>query len=70
MYHGSVLRVKAKIQMVQPRADSASNKEVVEMGSNQAYESVTLRYAARTTRLHQRSTTELEEPVYELPAST
>ena len=59
------------IQMSQSRPETSYKEEEVEMGSNQAYESVTIRHTRSSeSQLHQGSTTYREEPVYELPPTT
>ena len=61
------------IQMSQSRPETSYKEEEIEMGSNQAYESVTIRHTvsrSSESQLHQRSTTYREEPVYELPPTT
>ena len=63
-----MIKVKADKQMAQPGSTTTSNKgDEVDMGTNQAYETVNIRYASTSeSQLHQRSIA--NEPVYELPA--
>ena len=64
-----MIKLKADKQMAQPGSTTNSKVDDVDMGANQAYEMVNIRYASTSeSQIHQRSMRTDHEPVYELPA--